>query len=234
MMKLSMAALVMLSATVAQAAYTEQYNFKGDGADASFWTETECGYSGLNLGVVDQRQTGPNAWGGQWGSASFYTYDWCTGDYSYGWADLSGATFNGNGARGATLSFEGTGTTEEFLGCEWVDYETPSCWSNCWLDENGNEVCEEICDTGYWNCQWDYVSVPVSLDLTWSPTDVSRGVNVNQTKGDGYVQRWRSVGSTGWGPVSGSASFDGHTFDSAYGYGSCWVSTSGQSYTYHF
>lgn len=234
MKTLSISLFTLLAAATANAAaYTEQYNFKGNGANAWLYAQDgDCGYAYSDVSVGTQKQLGPNSWGGQWGYMSFGQGNWCTGDWSYGWADLSTATFSSNGARGARVQFEGTGYTEEFIGCELVD-GPEECWNNCWTDENGDEICEEYCwDGDWWNCTWDYTSVPVSIDLTWSPTDTSRGVHSEQYKGSNYVSRYRTVGSTGYGPVTGTASFDGFEFGDSYG--SCYAATSGSAWIYHF
>lgn len=225
MLKTSITLLALVAATAANAeAYTEHYNYKGNGADGWVSSWTECGETYASVGMYEQKQLGPNSWGGQYGWLGFGRYDWCTGDYSWGWADLSGADFTSNGARGASVTASGTGYVEEFIGCEEVT-ET-----YCWTDESGTEYCETYT---WWNCQWDYLPVPYSVDLEWAPTDTYRGISNSQYKGESYVSRSRTVGTTGYGAVTGNVTFDGFSLDGG-GWGNCWNATSGSSWITHF
>lgn len=234
MKAISISMIALLAATTAHAAATtEQWNFKGNGADAWFGSYDECSSTSAGLWVTQQRQLGPNAWGGQYGYVYVDHYDWCNNNSSGAYIDLATATLTSGGARGARVVASGTTTVAELLGCTLVD-GPEECWSECWIDENGVEQCQEYCwDGDYWSCEYQYVDVPYNIDLTWAPTDSYRGVSTQQGKGDGWVSRTRITGSTGYGPVSGVLSFDGYEFTEG-SWGSCWNATSGTSWIYHY
>jgi hypothetical protein len=213
--------LMALVAGPASAAETFQYNVRGDGAEGGASTYSECGGADAWLSMSEQAQRGPDAWQGQWGSVSFSIFNWCTGEQRYGWADLSSSTFVGNGPKGSTLQANVTGFSEQFLGCEWVEHETPVCVEE---PESGESWCED----GFWDCRWNTVEIPVVLDLAWQPTDISRGVSTQQYIGKDFISRWRSVGQQGYGALVGTFRVgDVDLLEAGSSWGTSWTATSG-------
>lgn len=222
---LALALLATATASVAAqaAATTERYQTKGDGADAYFQSFDECSYSYSSVYMSSQRT---NANGTQYVSSggwlNFSSYNYCTGESTYGWADLTGMTFSGQGWRGAQLTGTASGFVEQFLGCE----EVPFPGEGEGEGESG----------GYWQCFWDYVEVPVAIDLTWTAGESSyRGMYSGMSKSPDSVSRYRSNGTYAYGTVTGTLTVDGQSLSGGdYSGGTAWSSTSGSMYITHF
>jgi len=244
-MKLVTCASALLIAASAAANPPDRYHYtyRGNGADASFDFSQECGGTYASVWVNENVSlSGGNRTSSQGGSFYFSSYDWCAGENTYGWGDLSGADFDGNGARGASLSYTGEGVIEQFLGCEqilcpcrdeyeqgWCEYEDEGNYYGCYCDwESGQCFRDE--------CNWQYTSVPVEIDLTWTPNgDVYRGMSNSSSRYKDYFYRSRYVGTSASATVQGSFMV-GETdmcTEATGSWGSTWSSTNGDMVISH-
>lgn len=210
MTKLSILPLLLVAAS-AQAVTVEKYVTRGGGADGFFSTAEECGQTDAYVsGYQSLQRSGSNAaaWAGGWISIS--SWDWCTGEGTYTWISLDGASFSANQTRSASLAFSGFGWSEVFLGCEEG------------TDENGEP---------WHNCQWDYVQVPVSVDVAWTADGVysGRGVSSNNYNGPDYRVHSRYNGANASANLSGSIVVDGKEYadGATYSYGGIYQNNSG-------
>jgi hypothetical protein len=214
--------------------YKYQYNFKGNGASASFNYWADC--TSISAWVTAQ-ETVTKADGtkiyGQYGWLDFSEYNWCDNTSKYGWVDLTNMTFNGQVIQGAQLSYVGTAYTQEFLGCQVI---TCGC-----TGEGSCEECDEFGNCYYCGCDvngvctreecnWGTVETPIAINLTWTPSgNVYHGVSNSSWRGEGGFSHSRSVGSNVDCAVSGDMTIGATNYlgPDFYQYGSSWTSISG-------
>lgn len=244
---MSLALLLALVATPALAVEVTQssYVVRGDSADVNFWSGDECVSTSAWISVSEafgnshgDRQAATGGW------MNFSRYNWCDYAETWGWVDLAGATFDGNGVRGSTLQYQGTGYTDVFLGCETITCgcveEEFECEPGVKCRQGSCVECDEAtgaCDWCWCSdegcfrdvCSWETRSFPVSVDLTWTPEGYTSRGNSHST----FTTPWgrvqsRAVGTSAACSVEGDVLIDGVDFAVEAGYGSSSTYTTGE------
>lgn len=186
----------------AQAAQKYSYRTKGNAATFSTSSSTDCGYEYLNVYVFEERTSG-NQTTYDSVTVDFVRYDFCTGQYAYGYGVLDGAAFDVQKLQRASV--DGSGSFE-LVTCDY--------------SEGGGD------DAGFVD-PCTYSSVPLSVNLDWTGTGETykdRYVQVSSTPSARY--RYTQSGQSREAAVTGSVTIDGTPADLSNGYGSLSFSSS--------
>lgn len=112
MKKMIIAALALVAGTTAaQAAptFVSSWQVRGNGAQAGFFGGNDCSSTGFDIGandnVVHSRANAPAQESGAW--AGLWSYNWCTGEETYGWGYVPGSAVSLSLAGGTvSVSFD--------------------------------------------------------------------------------------------------------------------------------
>jgi hypothetical protein len=186
---------------------TWTYQVRGNGAYANAFTGDECRWVSFDVGANDDvvhsgsgaPTTGAGAWAGYW------SYDWCKGVESYGYAYVSGSNFSGN------LSSASGSFSFPVYTYGWI--QTPE---------------------GYWDYVLLGTDT-LTASVTWTGVGVTqRGMESYSTRWGQYMARFRWMGSSREADVSVTATLGGVTKSFDYTYGSMGQYNSGGTEIYQY
>jgi hypothetical protein len=113
---ISGALLTVLSFSLpAMAATSENFQFKGQSASASFYQSDECSSTGVSVWAADSvSRSAPGApTSEKAANVSYWNSNWCTGKYSYGYGYAPNVTFTANNQL-SSASLKGTFKVDEY------------------------------------------------------------------------------------------------------------------------
>lgn len=218
------------------AAEQSSYAFRGDGFDASIYSNDGCRDVGMYFSGSDYAtRSGP----GQPQQSNYlygyaYTFDCETQSWAWVYIDQINASIE---AKGPNQASRLSGSVEVEQG-RWELSGQQFCYTYegwCWTDWEGNDVCEEAGEYCY--DEWIWVSLPsktLTFDLTLSPSgDTYRGLSMYNYKSPYGMYRSRYTGSQRYGSVSGELTLDGEDMmTGSSSYANVWTATSGSMSLY--
>ncbi|MBI1949637.1 MAG: hypothetical protein HYS27_28380 [Deltaproteobacteria bacterium] len=223
---LALLTLACLAALPAAAAQQSSSTFRGDGFDAYFSSNDGCRDISLYLSGSDSStKSGP----GQPQQSNYLMgyaniFDCDTQSWGSAYIDLSDADISARGPNG-TSNLRGAFEVELI---HWEQTGAQVCYTYegwCWIDWNGNEVCEPAGEYCY--DEWIPVvdaSKTLAFDLSIAPGgDSYRGVSMGTQKGPSGLYRYRYTGTQRYGTLAGSISLDGEELLGA-AYAGSWAS----------
>ena len=197
------AATLLALGSEAQAAQKYSYRTKGNTATYSASSSTDCGYESLSVYVFEERTSGSQV-SYDAVNVDYARYDFCTGEYTYGYGTFSGADFDVKKLQSASV--DGTGSFE-LVSCDY--------------SEGGGDTDGGFIDP----CV--YSTSAISLNLDWVGTGETykdRYVQVSSTPSARY--KYTQNGQSREAAVTGSISIDGTPLSLSDGYGSLSFSSS--------
>ncbi len=199
------ATALSLVAPVARAAAPDvSYQVRGSSASGNAYAYDECTSVGVDVGgsanTVHNAGGPPVQENGTW--AGFYSYDWCTGEQSYGWGYVSGG-FDGN-MNSATIDI-----SFEVYTYSWI-VEPDGSWSYV---DGGTRTVE------------------IAADLN-AQGDAYRGMNHSTSRWGDSFSRSRWIGQWRDAAVTMNVAIDGEIVEVAGSYGSLGTANSGETAIY--
>lgn len=187
-------ALLGLTLTTVQAradAPDVQVQIRSHAAQAGAWRNLDCGYVYIDIGgtedAIHQDQGQPVSQNAVW--ASFYSYDYCSGEFTQGWAYAQDG-FDGN-LHGATLDVTFDAYAYQYGPNEygWWEYED--------LGVRTVEITAELTGNG----------------------ETYRGMNSSMNRSGEYFTRYRWIGESRDASVDLTVTVEGDdvAFDASYG-----------------
>jgi hypothetical protein len=199
----------------AHAAQKTSYRVKGSTASYSAYSSTECGYQNLSVYVFEER-TGGNQTTYDSVYLDYSAFNYCTGEYSYGYSALDGAAFDINKLQSASVDAAGT-----------IELTTCNYGSGGGGGMGGAGGGAGAAGGGGEEDPCVYSTAPLSVSIDWTGTGDTykdRYVQVSTTPSARYV--YRSSGQTREATVSASILIDGNAIVLSDAYGSLSQSSS--------
>lgn len=224
----ALALMFALCGVAADAHALEKYMSRTRGNQASFgaWSDTDCGGQYVNVWAFEEAANPNQSYASDVLYVDFYSYDWCTGDSSYGYAQFDGTSFDVQKLKSATADVS---ATIDVQSCHMVDGGGGGGGGagagGSGSSDGGMPWYDYVCESS---------TESLLIDLTWTATGGIYRDRSNYSYSTPY-SRYRSIwsGQSTEATISGVISIGDLDLDVSSGYGSLGYTQSGSFEMYH-